>query len=74
MDEVMDMPDWILEATPQTLADLWAARYGTEWVRVQDVEGDFHSVATRLGVLNRLIAHRPFPDGEFSYKLLGEKG
>jgi hypothetical protein len=64
-------PDWIMEAPPQTLADIWLTRYGSEWVRMQDIENDFNWVATRLLELGKMVVHKPAPDEENRFKIVG---
>lgn len=63
-------PTWVHEAPIQTLADIWTARYGNGWVRTQDIEDDFHWVASRLLELGKITVHRPAPDDERRFKLV----
>lgn len=52
-------PKWVADAPIQTLADIWAARYGNEWVSITDVAGDFSFVASRLLTAQKLVGHIP---------------
>jgi hypothetical protein len=64
-------PTWVHDAPIQTLADIWVARYGNEWVCITDVEADFSFVASRLIEAQKLMVHRPAPDAVRRFKIVG---
>jgi hypothetical protein len=49
MNEKLEPPRWVAELSPETLKDLWLARYGRQWVTHEELEGDdFYYVALKL--------------------------
>lgn len=67
-------PDWVEEATPQVLADIWLARYGDGWIGIHEIEADFKWIAKRLLQSGKMETHAPAPDLPRSFKLIELKG
>lgn len=59
---ILPTPLWVSDADLKTLCDIWLARYGTDWVSINDLEADYPWVASRLEKSNKLDLHRPAID------------
>jgi len=71
---ITGIPDWVIEAPAQTLVDIWLARYGTDWVRLQEIEDDYNAVASRLVQIEKMVVHQPAPDVDLVFRLVGLEG
>ena len=58
MGEGLEPPRWVAELSPDTLKDLWLARYGHQWVTQDELVGDdFYYVALGLQAAREMECH-----------------
>jgi len=66
---ILPMPFWVADAEIKTLCDIWLARYGTDWVLIDDLEADYPWVASRLEKSKKLDLHRTAIDEGVRFRL-----
>lgn len=70
-----DLDKPVFKASLIELEDLWAVRFGDNWVALDDIVDDenFSAVAVRLLAANRLERHVVIDRNAEVYKLIREK-
>lgn len=74
---LQDLPDWVREAQPEVLRDLWCARFGKDWIPGYEVRDDYSFVLIKLlknkmAEKHKLFALTPSREPMFVYRVLKE--